>query len=91
MTALSLDGHRFAAVANVGGEVGADRVFEYRERNGEGLGDLPRGAVRRGLKVLCCPGSIVGAAVASAGARSAAEAAVTCQVRVHTSTIPCGQ
>jgi hypothetical protein len=51
MTAPSLDGRRFAAVANVGGEVGADTVFEYQERDGEVWATYRGGAVRRGFIV----------------------------------------
>lgn len=51
MTAPSLDGRRFAAVANVGGEVSADTVFEYRERDGEVWATYDGGAVRRGYLV----------------------------------------
>lgn len=51
MTAPSLDGRRFAAVANVGGEIGADTVFEYRERDGEIWATYHGGAVRRGFLV----------------------------------------
>jgi len=51
MTAPSLDRRRFAAVANVGGEVGADTVFEYQERDGEVWATYRGGAVRRGFLV----------------------------------------
>lgn len=51
MTAPSLDGRRFAAVANVGGEVGADTIFEYQERDGEVWATYRGGAVRRGFVV----------------------------------------
>jgi hypothetical protein len=51
MTAPSLDGRRFAAVANVGGEVGADTIFEYQERDGEVWATYCGGAVRRGFVV----------------------------------------
>jgi len=51
MTAPSLDGRRFAAVANVGGEIGADTVFEYQERDGEIWATYRGGAVRRGFLV----------------------------------------
>lgn len=51
MTAPSLDGRRFAAVANVGGEIGADTVFEYQERDGEVCATYHGGAVRRGFLV----------------------------------------
>jgi hypothetical protein len=51
MTAPSLDGRSFAAVANVGGEVGADTIFEYRERDGEVWATYRGGAVRHGYLV----------------------------------------
>lgn len=51
MTAPSLDGRRFAAVANVGGEVTADTVFEYHERAGEVWATYDGGAVARGFLV----------------------------------------
>jgi hypothetical protein len=51
MTTSSLDGRRFAAVANVGGEVGADTVFEYHERDGEIWATYRGGGVRRGFLV----------------------------------------
>lgn len=51
MTADSLDGRRFAAVANVGGEVTADTVFEYHERDGQVWADYRGGAVVRGFLV----------------------------------------
>jgi hypothetical protein len=51
MTAPSLDGRRFAAVANVGGEVTADTVFEYHEQGGEVWAAYRGGAVVRGFLV----------------------------------------
>lgn len=51
MTAASLDGRRFAAVANVGGEVTADTIFEYHERAGEVWATYGGGAVVRGFIV----------------------------------------
>jgi len=51
MTAGSLDGRRFAAVANVGGEVGADTVFEYHEGAGEVWATYQGGAVVHGFLV----------------------------------------
>jgi hypothetical protein len=51
VTAPSLDGRRFAAVSNVGGEVSADTIFEYRERDGEIWASYAGGAVRRGYLV----------------------------------------
>ncbi|MEJ3747619.1 hypothetical protein WEI85_30555 [Actinomycetes bacterium KLBMP 9797] len=51
MAAPSLDGRRFAAVDNVGGEVSADTVFEYREQDGEVWGTYSGGAVRHGYLV----------------------------------------
>ncbi|RKR92539.1 hypothetical protein BDK92_6980 [Micromonospora pisi] len=51
MTAPSLDARRFAAIDNVGGEVSAETVFEYRERDGEVWATYAGGAVRRGYLV----------------------------------------
>jgi len=48
MTAPSLDGRRFAAAANVGGEISADTVFEYEERDGEVYATYRGGRIRRG-------------------------------------------
>jgi hypothetical protein len=47
--APSVDGRRFAAVADVvAGEVGADTVFVYHERDGEVWGQYAGGLIRRG-------------------------------------------
>lgn len=51
MTASSLDGRRFAATANVAGEVGTETVFEYGERDGEIWASYAGGAIRRGYLV----------------------------------------
>lgn len=52
MTAPSLDGRRFAAVADVpGGEVGTDTLFTYHERDGEIWGAYEGGSIRRGYLV----------------------------------------
>lgn len=51
MSAPSLDARRFVAVDNDGGEVGADTVFEYRERDGEIWATYTGGAIRRGYLV----------------------------------------
>jgi hypothetical protein len=52
MTAPSLDGRRFRAVADVtGGEVGTATVFEYHERDGEIWASYGGGAIRRGYLV----------------------------------------
>ncbi|REE99354.1 hypothetical protein [Thermomonospora umbrina] len=49
MTAPSLDGRRFRAVADVvGGEVGTATAFTYHERDGEIWADYGGGAIRRG-------------------------------------------
>ncbi|NUT36523.1 MAG: hypothetical protein HOV79_26005 [Hamadaea sp.] len=48
MPAPSLDGRRFSAAANVGGEVSTDTIFEYEERDGEVFATYHGGAVRRG-------------------------------------------
>ncbi|SCG72463.1 hypothetical protein [Micromonospora coxensis] len=45
----SLDGRRFAAVADVvAGEVGTETVFTYREADGEVWADYAGGSIRRG-------------------------------------------
>jgi hypothetical protein len=47
----SLDGRRFTAVDNVGGEVNADTIFEYRENDDEIWACYAGGRVRRGYLV----------------------------------------
>ena len=51
MTTPSLDARRFAAVANEGGEIGAETVFEYRERDGEVWASYSGGPIRHGYLV----------------------------------------
>jgi hypothetical protein len=51
VSTLSLHGRRFAAVANVGGEIGADTVFEYQEHEGQLWATYQGGAVLRGFLV----------------------------------------
>jgi hypothetical protein len=46
--AASLEGRRFTATANVGGEVGTDTVFVYHERDGEVWCEYAGGGIRRG-------------------------------------------
>ncbi|MEV4119825.1 hypothetical protein [Micromonospora sp. NPDC049645] len=49
---VSLDGRRFAAVADVvAGEVGTETVFEYHEAAGEVWAEYAGGAIRRGRLV----------------------------------------
>ncbi|MET8283076.1 hypothetical protein [Micromonospora sp. NPDC005174] len=49
---ISLDGRRFAAVADVvAGEVGTETVFAYRERAGEIWAEYAGGSIRRGYLV----------------------------------------
>jgi hypothetical protein len=52
MTTPSLDGRRFAAVADViGGEITAQTGFTYHERDGEIWAEYQGGDVRRGFLV----------------------------------------
>ncbi|WP_433317626.1 hypothetical protein ACQP0U_09580 [Micromonospora sp. CA-269861] len=49
---MSLDGRRFAAVAEVvAGEVGTETVFSYHERDGEVWAEYVGGSIRRGRLV----------------------------------------
>lgn len=49
---ISLDGRRFAAVADVvAGEIGTETVFSYHERAGEIWAEYAGGSIRRGYLV----------------------------------------